>query len=1091
VYDVKSDLYASVGTLGQSRCPASVTGTVDESKASNSCDNNRRRNIPTEVWKEDLTTSYGACCECMQKMSGRSLIGLDADYVGLPITDPDPDDPVVGEDRCVEATCEATAWRQIKMIGGPPMRETYYVNGDPTAFNYFVTPTSEVKECAECNCLPSCTAYVEQCYAVGSTKPRACVPATEPLLDGNVVQTVDVRPPDLPDTRRRKGHGGGGRRLLQSLLQRNPNGGTPAPAPQDERYSEANLDAACCERCNNNEQCDFWNRKVFECKLKQTKSNLDKGLDEFFTPGHTLYPAYFDLEQNLQTVGFLTNQEFKFSFDIRPFSKKGGGFANIFTVTANGHGMGRNQRIPMFSFYPSSTRMHIRMGRLSQGSGGCDPAGQLDLNEWTNVQLMLKGQVLTVLYNGKQVCRSESYTDPLPGGTEVTLYASIGNNPADAEVMNIEYGRNNMRLDNSPGKETLTITRGYQVSGVGDGHSEFALSFELYPRSKAAGGNIPSNIVQVGTGCDHGFKCKTPAIYFAPGTTKLRVRMGRHGNSNDGCEVGEELPLNQWSTVRVQLTGRDLRLFQNNVEKCRVSNYGDRYRLLDNIKMYVSHPHNPAVNGDIRNLQYHALDQFVSSSDEGDDAEWRGGFKAKQESNDGTQLASMRGKCKEEDDKDIDCVEEKVTNWYEEALSLPDQYDDVKGEVAGDNAVGAIICAVVILIVDYLIGCALGWWAMPSFWMGIAAGDTATKAISAYTVANWGRTTAFPNNAEKYGKYPGAKSVERATENFVKVIGAKDAQPVRTAKAFVGISTKAADDRKAQLDILKKGAAWDAVKGTRKMLPCMPLAMLAWLEAGTSFFGCMLSCLIQSLAEHIATLIFKLVGDCIWRMIQEALDKAGLCFPADAQVQLESGKTTEMMHLKVGDRVLTGDGTYQDVYFFAHETLGVVVQYVALTLESKEILMATAAHYLPVSAACDGKMQHMTASQVKQHMCLVSSKHGLQPVTKVEAVQKLGIYNPYTMSGDIVVNGVLASSHSSWFLDDAAKKLGLTWATPSIYQAMLAPARGLYYAVGPAVARTELKAYKDNMAVAAHEGLVVRPYFDLMWRAVQILTGHP
>ena len=36
---------------------------------------------------------------------------------------------------------------------------------------------------------------------------------------------------------------------------------------------------------------------------------------------------------------------------------------------------------------------------------------------------------------------------------------------------------------------------------------------------------------------------------------------------------------------------------------------------------------------------------------------------------------------------------------------------------------------------------------------------------------------------------------------------------------------------------------------------------------------------------------------------------------------------------------------------------------------------------------------------------------------QVSTVSKAGLYNPFTMSGDIVVNGVLASCHSDWVLD--------------------------------------------------------------------------
>lgn len=38
-------------------------------------------------------------------------------------------------------------------------------------------------------------------------------------------------------------------------------------------------------------------------------------------------------------------------------------------------------------------------------------------------------------------------------------------------------------------------------------------------------------------------------------------------------------------------------------------------------------------------------------------------------------------------------------------------------------------------------------------------------------------------------------------------------------------------------------------------------------------------------------------------------------------------------------------------------------------------------------------------------------------IISVSSTEAVGLYNPYTTAGDLVVNGILASSHSSWFLE--------------------------------------------------------------------------
>ena len=52
----------------------------------------------------------------------------------------------------------------------------------------------------------------------------------------------------------------------------------------------------------------------------------------------------------------------------------------------------------------------------------------------------------------------------------------------------------------------------------------------------------------------------------------------------------------------------------------------------------------------------------------------------------------------------------------------------------------------------------------------------------------------------------------------------------------------------------------------------------------------------------------------------------------------------------------------------------------------------------------------------------------------MERTTQHGLYNPFTIGGDIVVNGVLASSHSDWFLDGVTPD---AWAhhLPRVYQA--------------------------------------------------------
>jgi hypothetical protein len=63
-----------------------------------------------------------------------------------------------------------------------------------------------------------------------------------------------------------------------------------------------------------------------------------------------------------------------------------------------------------------------------------------------------------------------------------------------------------------------------------------------------------------------------------------------------------------------------------------------------------------------------------------------------------------------------------------------------------------------------------------------------------------------------------------------------------------------------------------------------------------------------------------------------------------------------------------------------------------------------------------------------------------------------GLYNRYTPSGDVLVNGAAASAYSAWFAAAAADALGAPAVAllPRLYQAALAPARALRWALGAA-----------------------------------------
>ena len=68
-----------------------------------------------------------------------------------------------------------------------------------------------------------------------------------------------------------------------------------------------------------------------------------------------------------------------------------------------------------------------------------------------------------------------------------------------------------------------------------------------------------------------------------------------------------------------------------------------------------------------------------------------------------------------------------------------------------------------------------------------------------------------------------------------------------------------------------------------------------------------------------------------------------------------------------------------------------------------------------------------------------------EKVILVGTEQAKGLWNPFTLAGTIVVDGIVASCHSDWFLEELPEWLRPSAAIiPRIYQTLMAPARKIY-----------------------------------------------
>ncbi|KAG0568208.1 hypothetical protein KC19_6G002600 [Ceratodon purpureus] len=201
---------------------------------------------------------------------------------------------------------------------------------------------------------------------------------------------------------------------------------------------------------------------------------------------------------------------------------------------------------------------------------------------------------------------------------------------------------------------------------------------------------------------------------------------------------------------------------------------------------------------------------------------------------------------------------------------------------------------------------------------------------------------------------------------------------------------------------------------------------------------------------------------------------ASSCFPGDATVSMADGGVIQMKALALGDEVAVrkqdGRLAYEDVYAFGHKDASATATFVRLTLKSiianmsdpaveSRSLELTALHFVPILSDVAETLVYKRAQDIIKGDKMwtqgafmradrTTTHFPVYVVTGISVLKKQGLYNPFTLGGTIIVNGVVASSHSDWFLDSLFQVFNLVHWLPAAYQLVLLPVRMLYYYLG-------------------------------------------
>ncbi|CAN8073242.1 unnamed protein product [Agarophyton chilense] len=125
------------------------------------------------------------------------------------------------------------------------------------------------------------------------------------------------------------------------------------------------------------------------------------------------------------------------------------------------------------------------------------------------------------------------------------------------------------------------------------------------------------------------------------------------------------------------------------------------------------------------------------------------------------------------------------------------------------------------------------------------------------------------------------------------------------------------------------------------------------------------------------------------------------CFPASSTVQRSDGAIVQMEELRVGDEVLASSGKYSPIYTFSHRSHDAYTEFVHIRTKNHSLSLSSE-HNLYVN----GRMRY--AGLVKEGE-FVRGLLGEERVLRVSREWQWGLYNPHTIDGEIVVDGVVCS----------------------------------------------------------------------------------
>jgi len=141
--------------------------------------------------------------------------------------------------------------------------------------------------------------------------------------------------------------------------------------------------------------------------------------------------------------------------------------------------------------------------------------------------------------------------------------------------------------------------------------------------------------------------------------------------------------------------------------------------------------------------------------------------------------------------------------------------------------------------------------------------------------------------------------------------------------------------------------------------------------------------------------------------------EVNICFSGDTTVRVDSTTTKQMKDLKIGDTIQTGVQSYEKIYGFGHWQSDQKASYLQLHTNCKSSPLEISEQHLVYTAANTRVPVVAKSLKLGDKLLLASDENSSCGITKITKIVKNGAYAPFTASGKLVVNGIVASSYVS------------------------------------------------------------------------------